>query len=509
MSHVLPPAEGINLPGLLLVFAVLLPILGLIAMLGLRALHPERVARVVAPLGLLLACAILAEVWEGRSAIDYTLGGWAPPLGLKLRADGVSAVMLVLAALVIGAAALFSQHQFRTPPDAPGDTRAPFAFWSMLMAMWSALNLVFVGEDLFNFFVALELLTFSAVTLVCLDGRATTLHAALRYLLFALLGSVLYLLGVGLIYGRYGVLDLALLSELAQPGPITLAAVAMMTVGLMAKASLFPLHLWLPPAHAGAPPAASAVLSALVVKAPFFLILRLWFELLPAPYSPLAGQLLAALGAAAILMCSVVALGQSRLKLMIAYSTVAQIGYLFLVFTLTAGPAPFAGLGWTGGVLQLLSHALAKASMFLAAGLIAEDMGHDRIADFSGLARRQPLAIFAFGLAGLSLMGLPPSGGFVAKLMLLSAAAASGQWWIAAVILAGGVLAAGYVFRVIGAAMKDRDGEAAQPAATLPATGRHALVLALALLALALGFVPLQPLALFAIGRGELAQGQP
>ncbi|MFT0860823.1 complex I subunit 5 family protein [Ancylobacter sp. G4_0304] len=488
---------------LLLVLAVLLPILGLCAMLGLRGLHPERVARVAVPLGVALAVAILVEVWTGGRALHYTLGGWEPPLGLRLRADGLSAVMLVLAALIICAAALFSQREFRTPEGVDGDTRAPFTFWSMLMAMWSALNLVFLGEDLFNFFVALELLTFSAVTLVCLDGRTATLHAALRYLLFALLGSVLYLLGVALIYGRYGVLDIGLLHELVQADPVTLAAVAMMTVGLMAKASLFPLHLWLPPAHAGAPPAASAVLSALVVKAPFFLILRLWFDLLPPLPSPLAGQLLAALGAGAILLCSLVALRQARLKLLIAYSTVAQIGYLFLVFPLAAGPLAFwETIGWTGGVLQLVSHAFAKAAMFLAAGLIAETLGHDRIGEFAGLARRLPVAVAAFALAGLSLMGLPPSGGFVAKLLLLSAATANGLWWIAAVILTGGMLAAGYVFRVLGAAMAD--GPAGEPGGPPSPLARQLVVLALALVAVALGFVPLQPFALLGIGREVL-----
>lgn len=495
-------AAGIQDPGLLLVLAVVLPILGLCAMIGWRSLHPERVAAVVAPLGLILAFTILSDMWESGQAVEYTLGNWAPPLGLKLRADGLSAVMLVLTAIVICAAALFSQSQFRTPKGRE-DTRAPFTFWAMLMALWSALNLVFVGEDLFNFFVALELLTFSAVTLVCLDGRTATLHAALRYLLFALLGSVLYLLGVALIYGRYGALDITVLRDVVHADPVTLAAVAMMTVGLMAKASLFPLHLWLPPAHAGAPPAASAVLSALVVKAPFFLILRLWFDLLPPLVSPLPAQLMAGLGCAAILMCSVVALRQARLKLLIAYSTVAQIGYLFLMFPL-ALPAeePWLSIGWTGGVLQLVSHALAKAAMFLAAGLIAETLGHDRIHEFAGLGRRLPIALFAFAFAGLSLMGLPPSGGFVAKLMLLSGAAQNGEWWIAVVILTGGILAAGYVFRVIGAAMK----EAPSPlvATIAPSLYRQLVVLALALAAVALGLIPLEPLGLLAIGRGDV-----
>src|SRR5207245_5104168 len=136
-------------------------------------------------------------------------------------------------------------------------------------------------------------------------------------------------------------------------------------------------------AHANAPAAASAVLSALVVKASFFLIVRLWFDVMPGLASQAVTTVLATLGAAAILFGSVLALRQARLKLLVAYSTVAQIGYLFLMFPLAAHPGtslPWSSAAWTGGVLQAVSHAFAKAGMFMAAGLIAEALGHDRIA---------------------------------------------------------------------------------------------------------------------------------
>ena len=191
-----------------------------------------------------------------------------------------------------------------------------------------------------------------------------------------------------------------------------------MTAGLLAKTALFPLHLWLPPAHAGAPAPASAVLSALVVKGSFFLIVRLWFDVMPGLLSHAAAQVLAALGAAAIVFGSVLALRQARLKMLIAYSTVAQLGYLFLMFPL-AGPGAARLSAWTGGLLQAISHACAKAAMFMAAGLIAQALGHDRIAGLGGIGRALPMTIFAFALAGLSLMGLPPSGGFMAKWLLL------------------------------------------------------------------------------------------
>jgi formate hydrogenlyase subunit 3/multisubunit Na+/H+ antiporter MnhD subunit len=170
-----------------------------------------------------------------------------------------------------------------------------------------------------------------------------------------------------------------------------MVAVALMTVGLAAKTAIFPLHIWLPPAHSGAPPAASALLSALVVKGSFFLVVRVWFDLAPKIVGEMAGQILGAMGAGAIVIGGLVALSQARLKLLIAYSTVAQIGYLFLIF-----PLAREGTALTGGILQAISHAFAKAAMFMAAGLMAGVLGHDRIADLRGIGRAyllQPLPL--------------------------------------------------------------------------------------------------------------------
>ncbi|MEX1117150.1 MAG: proton-conducting transporter membrane subunit, partial [Terrimicrobiaceae bacterium] len=261
--------------------------------------------------------------------------------------------------------------------------------------------------------------------------------------------------------------------------------------------------IWLPPAHAGAPPAASALLSALVVKASFFLVVRLWFDVVPGLPDPLASQLLGAMGAGAILFGGVIALRQPRLKLLIAYSTIAQLGYLFLAFPLAFGMG--AGFGTqealTGGMFQAMAHALAKASMFMAAGLIAEAIGHDRIAGFGGLGRALPVTCLAFGIAALSLIGVPPTGGFVAKWILLGAAASSGQWWWAVFLIGGGFLAGGYMFRVIVPALA-RD--IAPPVLVAPVSRfREGVVLALALGALALGLFPEAPAGLLSLGRPQ------
>lgn len=500
-----PLAHATTPGGFLLVLAVILPVCAVLLILACGPRSTVRVAMLTLAAGLAVAVAIAVELISSGAALSYVVGAWQPPLGIALRADGLSGAMLLMTALVVVAVGLYAHVQYGLREEA-GNQRAQTTFWLMLLALWSALNAVFVGEDLFNLYVALELLTFAAVPLVCLDGRAETANAALRYLLFALLGSLLYLLGVGLIYGQYGTLDLLALSRLSRPDPALSVALALMIVGLLAKAALFPLHLWLPPAHAGAPAPASAVLSALVIKAPVFLILRLVLDVAPGQTALLAGQLLAVLGAASILFCSVMALRQARLKLMIAYSTVAQLGYLFIVFPLAAGGTgvpPWETIAWTGGALQLISHALAKAAMFLAAGVVIQVYGHDRLADLGGFGRVLPVSAIAFGLAGLSLMGVPPSGGFVAKCLLLTAAVIEGYPWLAATILAGGLLAGGYVFRVIDKAL-------AVPAAPLPPRRSvprrlELAALFLAVTAVLLGFVPLRPFDFLQIGRGGLA----
>jgi formate hydrogenlyase subunit 3/multisubunit Na+/H+ antiporter MnhD subunit len=485
---------------LLLVLALMLPVVGVLAVFAVAPRRPERIALPILALGLVAALAVAVETGRSGRAASYVLGGWAPPLGVLLRADGLSAALMVMTAAILLAVGLYARGRFAASPD-DAEARRPTVFWTMVLGLAAAMNAVFLAQDLFSLFVALELLTFSAVPLVCLEGGRDTLRAALRYLLFALSGSALYLLGTAILYGQYGALDIATLRAVVRPDPATAWALGLMIAGLTAKAALFPLHLWLPPAHAGAPAPASAVLSALVVKAPFFLILRLWFDVAPQPPSDLAATMLAALGAAGILICGAVALRQARLKMMIAYSTVAQVGYLFLVFPLVMhAETPWTSIAWTGAVLQLVSHAFAKAAMFLAAGLVVEAMGHDRIDELGGAAGALPISVAAFALAGLSLMGLPPAGGFVAKVMLLTAAVEADAWWIAATILVGGLLAAGYVFRVVGRALS----EPAAPASRRHGVtrGRELAVLALAAVAVLLGFLPLQPLDYLGIGRG-------
>jgi multicomponent Na+:H+ antiporter subunit D len=430
-----------------IVAPIVLPLLAatLAFLLGRRALTLALGLAVCGvPLTLVALC---LEVWQ-LGPQRHVVGGWGAPLGIDLYADGLSLLMLIMTAVVGTVTSVYAFGYFVDGPKAHGQQSGDHAgegdlFWPLWLFLWAALNALFLSADVFNLYVTLELLGLSAVALVNLAAGRAALIAAMRYLLTSILASLVYLLGVALLYAAFGTLDVTDLGRRMTPEPAAWAAVALISLGLALKTALFPLHFWLPPAHANAPTPVSALLSALVVKASFYLLLRLWFEAFPAALTPMAGELLGVLGAAAVLWGSVQALRQQRLKLLVAYSTVAQVGYLFLVFPLATAGA------WSGGVYHALSHACAKAAMFLAAGNMLQALGHDRISDLEGISQKLPMSTLTFALAGVTLMGLPPSGGFIAKWLLLTAALDSGQWWWAGVLVIGGLLAATYLFAVL------------------------------------------------------------
>jgi multicomponent Na+:H+ antiporter subunit D len=341
----------------------------------------------------------------------------------------------------------------------------------------------------------------SAVALVALSGTATGVMASLRYLMTAILGSLFYLLGIGLLYAQYGVLDLDLLRTVVEVNPATQAAYLCIVLGLLIKTALFPLHIWLPPAHSSAPAPVSAALSALVIKGSFYILLRFHFDVLPRALVAGPAVWLGALGMMAVLWGSLQALRQPRLKLIIAYSTVAQVGYLFLLFPLCFAPGEPGALwptkAWAGGVFHALSHALAKASLFLSAGAVLHAAGGDRLCHLRGLGERRPVIATALALASISIMGLPPSGGFVGKWLLLVVALQSGQWWWVVGVLLGGLLAAAYSFRFLRLLFLPAAAEQVwhdEP----PMLGRAAVLLAV--LALLLGLAAVIPFKLLSVG---------
>lgn len=473
----------------------------------LACLAPTR--RAIPGLGLFAAIGILlAAVRLGLEVLlegpqRHELGGWQAPLGIELYADGLSVFMLLVAAIVgtavtVYAAGFFSREREGSGGRRPGGYRDEGgSFWPLWMFLWAALNGLFLSADVFNLYVTLELLGISSAALITLGKTRQATSAGMRYLMVSLLGSLFYLLGVAFLYGAFGALSLELLGEVMVPIPASYAALALMTLGMVLKSALFPLHFWLPPAYVSSPAPVSAVLAGLGTKASFYLLVRLWFEVFPTAPTPVAGRLLGVLAAVAIVWGSVLALRQRRLKPLLAYSSVSQVGYLFLLFPLSA-TSGFGGFdAWSGGIYYAFSHAVAKAAMFMAAGAVVAALGHDEIGKMDGLFQHMPLSVASLAVAGVTLMGLPPSGGFTAKWLLLGAAVGGGHWAFAVVILGGGLLAAGYLLVFLNHALLTAPAEKSPRPAP---RGLEVTAFVLALISLSLGLLSAPLLELLRVG---------
>ncbi len=414
------------------------------------------VSAVVSLTALVTGLVLFRVVSDG--AYDHAIGAWGAPLGIVWRVDGLACVMILLNTLVGGAVSVYSLSYFHGSMRGKKQDGARY-FWPLWMVLWGALYALFLSRDVFNWYVTLELSGLSAVALITLSGSSDALRSAMRYLLLAICASLFYLAGVAILYAAYGALDVETLRRVVEPEEHTLFAFALMVLGLCVKSALFPLHFWLPPAHSSAPSPVSAVLSALVVKSGFYILLRLTTDLFPhAPIQSFA-EGFGLLGAAAIFWGSFLALRQQRLKLVVAYSTVAQVGYLFVIFPLMFESfrigGDWAGRVWAGGVYHALSHGLAKASLFLAAGVVIHACGDDGLESLKGLGDRIPMTVTGMALAGVSLMGVPPGAGFLAKWLMLTVAMKTGRWDLALVIIAGGLAAVGYLLRVFRQLMSD------------------------------------------------------
>lgn len=381
----------------------------------------------------------------------YQLGGWQLPVGISLRMDGLSVLMTAMTAVTGGAVSLYAGGYFSLRIGIARNSRRHEQrkrfFWPLWLILWAGLNGLFLSADFFNIYVTLEIVGLCAAILTALSGKSASRIAAMRYLLVGLLGSCSFLLGVALLYRSHGVLDMATVGRLATPSPLLWAALALLTAGLMMKSALFPLHFWLPSAHANALAPVSAILSGLVIKASLYLLLRLWGDIFAhlLPFS--AYVILGSLGGAAMIWGAAQALLQQRLKMLIAYSTVAQIGSILIALPLIHLDGDISAR--QAAVFLVLSHAFAKSAMFLAAGAIFLHAGHDRIEDLSGIKEQLPTAAFACVVAGVSLIGLPPSAGFIGKWLLLAVAFRSGHWWWGIMLVTGSLLSGAYIYRVV------------------------------------------------------------
>jgi multicomponent Na+:H+ antiporter subunit D len=466
---------------------VLVPFIGALATFGARA-H-----RWVVPLGVTGAGASAAAagwtVWQvhEHGPLTVALGDWSPPLGIELRADGVNAVLLVTTALVGLVVSVFAVRWF-PGPERPGWSAAG-SFWALWLLAWGGLQATFVTTDLFNAFVTLELVTMASVALVALTGDVRQVRAALRYFIAGLVASASYLAGLALLYGAYGTLAMPLLAGRVEGGVLSWMALALTSAGLALKTALFPLHFWLPEAHGSAPAPVSAVLSGLVIKAGFVVLARLWLEVFPGAITPVVAQTVGVLGLVAMAWGGWRALRERRMKMVVAQSTVSQVGLLMLVVPVGLAGGTGSGARAALGVaaLLVLAHGMAKASLFLVAGALHQRAGGDELSDLSGAARHVPVLVIAFVLAAVSLIGLPFTAGYAAKSALADLAAAAGhRWWERAIDLTG-VVTAAYLLR-LGRALVTGGGPSAQRESVSPLL--QAAPLVLAGLAVALGLRP-------------------
>ena len=412
---------------------------------------------------LAMSLALALQV-NASGPISYALGDWAAPWGIEYRLDIVNAFVLVIVSAIAALVALFARHSVarEIEPD-----RQHLFYAAFVLVLTGLLGMTITG-DAFNVFVFLEISSLASYTLISLGRDRRALVAAYRYLVMGTIGATFFLIGVGLIYMVTGTLNIADMAERIRPLHDTrpvLAAFAFITVGLGLKLALFPLHLWLPNAYAYAPSVVTALLAGTATKVAVYLLLRFVFTLF-GPTFAFAGQplamLLMALALVAILATSTSAIFQQDAKRLLAYSSVAQIGYIVLGISLLT----LAGM--TAGMVHLFNHALTKTALFLALGAVFYRLGSARIDDLAGIGRQMPLTMFAFVIAGFSLIGVPMTVGFVSKWTLISALFDRGLWPLAVLVLLGSLLAVIYIWRVVEAAYFRPRPEGAEAVAEAP-----------------------------------------
>jgi multicomponent Na+:H+ antiporter subunit D len=393
-----------------------------------------------------IAFLLLAQVWTS-GPISYHIGGWPPPIGIEYRVDLLNAFVLVLVSLVTTAMMPYARRSVAFEIDS--DKQAWF-YTMYLLCLTGLLGITITG-DAFNAFVFLEISSLATYVLIAMGHDRRALVAAYQYLIMGTIGATFYVIGVGLLYLVTGSLNFADIAErlgpaaAAYPRPV-LAALAFLFVGISLKLALFPLHHWLPNAYAYAPSFATAFLAATATKVAIYLFLRVSFSVfgVAIDYSTLPiGLVLIPLSLAAMFVCSIIAVFERNLKRMLAYSSVAQIGYI------TLGVALANQSGLTGATVHLFNHALIKGALFLALGAVVYRTGTVKLDQLGGIGRAMPLTIAAFVAAGLSLIGVPGTAGFISKYYLILGAVESGWWILAFLIVASSVIAVIYIGRVV------------------------------------------------------------
>ena len=391
------------------------------------------------------AAVILAYQTLHHGPISYHMGGWAPPWGIEYAVDSANAFILLLVSGIATVVLLYC------PSSVSKEIRAgrEHMFYCMFILCLTGLLGIAITGDAFNVFVFLEISSLSSYALIAMGSQRKALTASFQYLIMGTIGATFFLIGVGLLYMITGTLNLADLQtripQIQDSRPL-LAAFAFITVGLALKAALFPLHLWLPNAYAYAPSGVSAFMAATATKVSLYVLLRFTFTLFGAEFAfgelPLHWVLLVP-AVIAMFAGSFSAIFQHDIKRMLAYSSVAQIGYITLAIALASQA------GVQAAMLHMFNHGLMKAALFCALGCIFYRIGSTRIEDMAGLGRQMPWTFAAIVAGGLSLLGAPLTAGFISKWFLVQAALEQSLWWLVVLIVASSMLAVVYVWRLV------------------------------------------------------------
>jgi multicomponent Na+:H+ antiporter subunit D len=380
-----------------------------------------------------------------KGVVIYEIGDWAAPWGIEYRLDSLNAFVLVIVAMV--GAVVFPYARKSVEREIPASRT--YLFYAMMLLCLTGLMGITITGDAFNLFVFLEVSSLSTYVLISFGRDRRALTGAYNYLIMGTIGATFYIIGVGLMYmvtGSLNIADLAKLVPSLADSRTLQAALAFLTVGLALKAALFPLHMWLPNAYTYAPSTVTAFLAATATKVAVYAFIRVVFSifggvdilaLLP------VREALMVLALVGMFAGSAVAIYQTDVKRVLAYSSVAQIGYMIL------GISFDTVTGVTAGIVHLFNHALMKGGLFLAVGAIAYQIGSVKISDMAGLGKRMPLTMAAFVVGGLSLIGVPLTAGFISKWYLIQAALEQGWWPVAVLIVLSSLLAVIYVWRIV------------------------------------------------------------
>ena len=383
-----------------------------------------------------------------HTAISYALGNWVPPLGIEYLIDKVSIIPIIIISLISFLATFFASKIMPAEINNSSISKV-YSLW--LLAIAGLIGLVTTG-DAFNLFVFLEISSLASVALVAMGGQKDkqALVAAYNYLILGAIGATFYVIGVGLLYGITGTLNLADLSNrIAEisDNKALIAGFGFMVIGIMLKAAVFPLHIWLPRAYAYAPSAVSVLLAATATKASLYILARILFSVFDISDNLVTYTLqyiILPLSILAMFAGTIMAIYEKDIKRLLAHSSIAQIGYITLAFAIGTKASVAAGF------IHLFNHALIKGALFMA----ITSMGfyiNKRITinNLSGLGRAMPITFVCFVICSLSLAGIPLTAGFISKLYIIKASISADGIWIAFLILASSALSVVYLWKMI------------------------------------------------------------